>query len=103
MLKVIFIVAIFVCFQHEIYGAVISPVQVETDISKAQVAPPTLGDNESRQFVGVERTYSQLRFNRPIYITGAGDESGRIFVVEQGGGRPLVFQKCKGPDKSRVS
>lgn len=85
MLRVIFIVAIIVCFQHEIKGAIISPVQVETEIPKAQVVPPTLGDNESRQFVGVERAYFQLRFNRPIYLTGAGDESGRIFVVEQGG------------------
>ena len=85
MLRVIFIFVVLVCLQHEINGAIISPVQVEKEVPQTQVAPPALGEQESRQFVGIERSYSQLRFDRPIYLTGAGDKSGRIFVVEQGG------------------
>ena len=85
MLRVIFIFVVLVCLQHEINGAIISPVQVEKEVPQTRVAPPALGEQESRQFVGIERAYSQLRFDRPIYLTGAGDESGRIFVVEQGG------------------
>ncbi len=38
-----------------------------------------------RLHVGLERAYSRLRFNRPVYLTGAGDGSGRLFVVEQAG------------------
>lgn len=33
----------------------------------------------------LERAFPQLRFERPIFLTGAGDGSGRVFVVEQGG------------------
>ncbi|MFT5299365.1 MAG: putative repeat protein (TIGR03806 family) [Mariniblastus sp.] len=57
-------------------------------LSSAQV-PGTPGEvkpaNESGQHVGIELAYSQLRFDRPIYLTGAGDGSGRVFVAEQGG------------------
>ncbi len=35
--------------------------------------------------VGLERAFGQLRFERPIFLTGAGDGSGRMFVVEQAG------------------
>ena len=42
-------------------------------------------ENQSGQHVGLERAYSQLRFDRPVAITGAGDHSGRLFVVEQAG------------------
>lgn len=33
----------------------------------------------------LERAFENLRFERPIFLTGAGDGSGRVFVVEQGG------------------
>ncbi|MFK7769239.1 MAG: PQQ-dependent sugar dehydrogenase [Mariniblastus sp.] len=36
-------------------------------------------------FVGIERAFSRLRFDRPVYLTNAGDGSDRIFVVEQAG------------------
>ena len=42
-------------------------------------------ENNSGHHVGIERAYSQLRFDRPVGLTGAGDGSGRIFVVEQAG------------------
>lgn len=35
--------------------------------------------------VGIERAFPRLRFNRPVYLTGAGDGSGRLFVVEHAG------------------
>jgi uncharacterized repeat protein (TIGR03806 family) len=37
------------------------------------------------RYVGVERVFPRLRFNRPVFLTGAGDGSGRIFIVEQDG------------------
>ncbi len=37
------------------------------------------------QGVGLERAYPRLRFERPVFLTGAGDGSGRLFVVEQDG------------------
>ncbi len=42
-------------------------------------------ENNNGHHVGIERAYSQLRFDRPVGLTGAGDGSGRIFVVEQAG------------------
>lgn len=41
--------------------------------------------NLDGQYVGIERAFSQLRFDRPVFLTGAGDGQGRIFVVEQAG------------------
>ncbi|MFT4538664.1 MAG: putative repeat protein (TIGR03806 family) [Planctomycetota bacterium] len=35
--------------------------------------------------VGLERIFSRLRFERPVFLTGAGDGSGRLFVTEQDG------------------
>ncbi len=35
--------------------------------------------------VGLQRVHDGLRFERPVFLTGAGDGSGRIFVVEQDG------------------
>ena len=42
-------------------------------------------DTVSGQHVGIERAFSRLRFDRPVFLSGAGDQSGRIFVVEQSG------------------
>lgn len=36
-------------------------------------------------YVGIERAFPNLRFDRPVFLTGAGDNRGRIFVVEQSG------------------
>ena len=38
-----------------------------------------------KQFVGIERAFPNLRFHRPVFLTGAGDGSNRIFVIEQAG------------------
>jgi len=35
--------------------------------------------------VGIERVFPHLRFRRPVFLTHAGDGSGRLFVVEQQG------------------
>jgi uncharacterized repeat protein (TIGR03806 family) len=37
------------------------------------------------QHVGIERAFPRVRFNRPVYLTGADDGSGRLFVVEHAG------------------
>ena len=50
-----------------------------------QEADSSAASQEPSTFVGIERVYSNLRFNRPVYLTGAGDDSGRMFVVEQDG------------------
>ena len=39
----------------------------------------------ARVGVDVERVYPRLRFQRPVFLTHAGDGSGRVFVVEQHG------------------
>lgn len=44
-----------------------------------------VAETDDGQHVGIERTFSHLRFNRPVYLTGAGDSSERLFVVEHAG------------------
>ncbi len=46
--------------------------------------------------IGVERAFPLLRFERPVFLAGAGDASGRIFVVEQDG----VIRWFDGDDPS---
>ncbi len=38
-----------------------------------------------KDFVTIERVFPQLRFHRPVFLTGCNDDSGRVFVVEQDG------------------
>ncbi len=64
-------------------------------LAQTQSAKPRTQTNQSQtdrvadvdevQHVGIERAYPRLRFNRPVYLTGAGDDSGRLFVVEHAG------------------
>ncbi len=35
--------------------------------------------------IGLKRAFPNLRFDRPVFLTGCGDQSGRLFVVEQAG------------------
>ncbi len=42
-------------------------------------------DSQAAEYVDVERVFPRLRFDRPVFLTGAGDGSGRLFVVEQAG------------------
>lgn len=51
--------------------------------------------------IGLEKCFENLRFQRPILVTHAGDGSDRIFVVEQGG-RILVFENGPSPTKAEV-
>jgi len=51
--------------------------------------------------VALERVWPRLRFKRPVYLTGAGDGSGRMFVVEQDG-VIRVFHPSKTVDSSSV-
>ncbi|MDB4460099.1 PQQ-dependent sugar dehydrogenase [bacterium] len=85
MLRAIFIVLVSVFFQHQIKDAIALAVQGDIEPSVAKDVSTLSSDSKLRPFVGIERAYSQLRFDRPVYLTGAGDGSGRVFVVEQGG------------------
>ena len=42
-------------------------------------------DHGSKAYVGIEREFPNLRFNRPVYLTGANDGTDRLFVIEQDG------------------
>ena len=53
-------------------------------------------------FVGLERVFPQLRFHRPVFLTGAGDGTGRIFVTEQAG-LIHVFSPNKDPENNPVT
>ena len=67
----------------------------QTDAAPGEVK----SENTSGQHVGIERAYSQLRFDRPVYLTGAGDGSRRLFVVEQAG----IVRSFKQDDESPVA
>lgn len=50
---------------------------------------------------GLERAFPRLRFERPVGLLGAGDGSGRVFVLEQSG-VVRVFEGAEDPAQSRV-
>ena len=85
MFRTILLAMFLGCPVCEIDSAVKCFAQIEDRPSSSETTSPHSGDSVLRPHVGIERAYSQLRFNRPIYLTGAGDGSGRVFVVEQGG------------------
>lgn len=51
--------------------------------------------------VRLERCFPQLQFKRPVFLTGAGDGTDRIFVVEQHG-RIHVFANEDDPEKTTI-
>ena len=51
--------------------------------------------------VALERAFEQLRFERPVFLTGSGDGSGRMFVIEQDG-VIRVFDGKEGVNTSSV-
>lgn len=51
--------------------------------------------------VTLERVFPRLRFDRPVQVLGAGDGSGRLFVVEQAG-VVRVFEDGDDPSTSEV-
>ncbi len=51
--------------------------------------------------VELERVWPRLRFERPVLLRGAGDGSGRVFVVEQAG-VVRVFEAEEDPREARV-
>jgi uncharacterized repeat protein (TIGR03806 family) len=55
----------------------------------------------ARSGVALERAFPRLRFERPVFLTGAGDGSGRLFVVEQDG-VIRVFANEDDPSHSEV-
>lgn len=50
--------------------------------------------------IQLERVYPRLRFDRPVHVTGAGDGSDRLFVVEQAG---VVRVVAPGEDPSTAA
>ena len=51
--------------------------------------------------VTLERVFSGLRFSAPLFLTSAGDGSGRIYVMERGG-RIISFENDPAVRTSRV-
>ena len=71
----------------------------QSSLVAAQLEEPAA--EPAAPFVGISRVWPNLRFERPVFLTGAGDGSGRIFVVEQQG-VIRVFKKTAGQDTSSV-
>ena len=63
--------------------------KTETAKTKSSTPPQdeeaTSGVDWNGPWVKLERAYPNLRFDRPVFLTNAGDGSGRMFVVEQSG------------------
>ena len=51
--------------------------------------------------ISIERAFPRLRFERPVFLTGANDGTDRIFVVEQAG-IIRVFENGEDPESSEV-
>ncbi len=60
-----------------------------------------MGSPESPVPLGVEKAFPTLKFERPLELVHAGDGSGRLFVVEQGG-RIRVFANDRDVKESKV-
>ena len=60
-----------------------------------------MGSPESPASLGVEHAFPALKFERPLELVHAGDGSGRLFVVEQGG-RIRVFANDRDVKESNV-
>lgn len=56
-----------------------------TSVSTINLANPPAELNTEAMPVRVEEAYPNLRISRPIVVTGAGDESGRLFIASQTG------------------
>lgn len=64
-----------------------SPQELQStkETAAAQDEPAASDVEWNGPWVSLERAYPNLRFDRPVYLTNAGDGSGRMFVVEQSG------------------
>jgi len=51
--------------------------------------------------ISIERVFPRLRFERPVFLTGANDGTDRLFVVEQAG-VIRVFENGEDPRSSEV-
>ncbi|MEM6979854.1 MAG: hypothetical protein AAF539_09290 [Planctomycetota bacterium] len=54
-------------------------------VSSVNLAAPPASLDISPMKVKVVEAYPNLRISRPIVITGAGDQRGRLFVASQTG------------------
>lgn len=97
----VFAVAVFAFMGFD----AVAQTETAKPTSLSSLSPQRRGDVVSSRsqgkHVGIERAYSRLRFNRPVYLTGAGDGSDRLFVVEQAGIVRWFSQKEESPS-SRV-
>ena len=53
-------------------------------------------------WVKLQRIHPDLRFDRPVFLTNAGDGSGRMFVVEQSG-VIRVIPKTESTEQSKIA
>ncbi len=68
-------------------GPISAPSTSPTSASPATAAPSPLGGGDRPDLGAVSVGVDTLadRFDQPVFVTGAGDGSGRLFVVEQPG------------------
>ena len=76
---------------------VLSPAACSQD-SQTQSQDPDYSDGDLPS-VRLSRSFPKLAFTRPLFITHAGDDSNRLFVVEQRG-RILVFNNKSDVESS---
>ena len=57
--------------------------------------------DEQMEGIGLAKAFPRLRFQRPVVLTHAGDDSDRVFVVEQNG-IIRVFQNQDDPSSTTV-
>ena len=62
-----------------------SPFSLGDRPPTVDLANPPEGVDTTAMPVAVVEAYPELRINRPVVLTGAGDQSGRIFVASQTG------------------
>ncbi len=93
---------LFVALVSLLVFAFLGPHQSDTAIpiiqEDSREGKPHATSEIEGKFVTIKRVFPRLRFDRPVFITGAGDGSGRLFVVEQAG-VIRVFDPADHPDK----
>ncbi len=77
----------------------VSPVTAQESPSPAPSAATAPAEKPTG--IGLEKAFELLRFERPVFLTHAGDDSNRVFVVEQKG-IIRVFQNEEDPTSCSV-
>ena len=89
-----------------------APVALVAQKNSTQNSKPEKQHTEEKQaaagtdwkgpWVKLQRIHPDLRFDRPVFLTNAGDGTGRMFVVEQSG-VIRVIPKTESADQSKIA